>query len=78
MADDWTEQTTINKKGDRCVVETNWETHDGPRCQMIWQRTPGGGCQITTCRQDVPPIALTRDQCSTLSDFLGVNRNGRV
>jgi hypothetical protein len=68
---EWTEPTAVNKKGTRCVVETNWDRVGGPRCQMIWERTPDGGCVVTTCRQDMPPIALTAAQCGVIAQFLG-------
>lgn len=75
---DWTEQCQVNKQGTRCVVETNWDTVDGPRCQMIWERTPDGGCLITTCRPDTPPIRFTADQCAGVAYFLRLQTsNGR-
>lgn len=76
---DWTEQVSINDAGSRAVVETNWSMVDGDRCQMILERTPDGGCLITTCRKDVPPIRFTSEQCSGVGYFLRLPvANGRV
>lgn len=67
---DYTQPITINDAGTRAVVETNWHRVGGPRCQMLWDRTEDGGCVVTTCRADTPPIRLTAEQCSGLGFFL--------
>lgn len=72
MSCEWTEPVTINDAGTRCVVETNWEDLEGkrPRCQVIYERQPDGGCLVTTCRRDVPPVRYTAEQCSAVAYFL--------
>ena len=67
----YTEQSFINDDGTRCVIETNWERVDGPRCQMILEAQRDGGALLTTCQHPrVAPIRLTGPQASTLAYFL--------
>lgn len=66
----FTEPAAVNDAGTRLVLETNWGTLDGPRCQMIWQAQPDGGCVITTCMKGMDPIRLTGEQVTTLAYWL--------